>query len=86
MNLTPTERTIYAALKLSRGEILSYGELMATATGGLPLGTEHEAKLLRVHISNLRRKLPESEAARIIAARGQGYYYAPLRRFEAVTA
>jgi two-component system, OmpR family, KDP operon response regulator KdpE len=72
VQLTPTEYDLLRVLAIHAGKVLTHRQLLRQVWG---VGYENEAHLLRVNISNLRRKL-EPEAARpqyIINEPGVGY-------------
>lgn len=72
VQLTPTEYDLLRVLAANAGKVLTHRQLLRQVWGA---GYENEAHLLRVNISNLRRKL-EPQAARpqyIINEPGVGY-------------
>ena len=72
VQLTPTEYDLLRALVVHAGKVLTHRQLLRQVWG---LGYEEEAHLLRVNMSNLRRKL-EPDPARpvyILTEPGVGY-------------
>jgi two-component system, OmpR family, KDP operon response regulator KdpE len=72
VQLTPTEYDLLRVLVLNAGKVLTHRQLLRQVWG---LGYEEEMHLLRVNISNLRRKI-EPEPSRpyfIITEPGVGY-------------
>jgi two-component system KDP operon response regulator KdpE len=72
IQLTPTEYELLKALVLNAGKVLTHRQLLRQVWG---VGYENEAHLLRVNMSNLRRKI-EPEPARpiyILTEPGVGY-------------
>jgi two-component system KDP operon response regulator KdpE len=72
ITLTPTEYDILRARVTHAGKVLTHQQLIHTVWGS---GNEADAHLLRVNISNLRRKI-EQDALRprhIITEPGVGY-------------
>jgi two-component system KDP operon response regulator KdpE len=72
VQLTPTEYDLLRVLMTHAGKVLTHGQLLREVWGG---ASESEAHLLRVNISNLRRKI-EPEPARpqfILNEPGVGY-------------
>jgi two-component system, OmpR family, KDP operon response regulator KdpE len=72
VQLTPTEYDLLRVLVLNAGKVLTHRQLLRQVWG---LGYEDEMHLLRVNISNLRRKI-EPEPARpyfIVTEPGVGY-------------
>ena len=70
--LTPTEYDIVRLLATHAGKVLTHGQLLRQVWG---MGYEQDFHLLRVNISNLRRKL-EPDPTRptyIITEPGVGY-------------
>jgi two-component system, OmpR family, KDP operon response regulator KdpE len=70
--LTPTEYDILRALVTHAGKVLTHHQLIHTVWGG---GNEADAHLLRVNISNLRRKIEKDplRPRHIITEPGVGY-------------
>ena len=60
MHLTPTEYELICVLALQAGAVLSHGQLFREIWGVINIHTLH---LLRVNISNLRRKLHRGPSA-----------------------
>jgi two-component system KDP operon response regulator KdpE len=72
VQLTPTEYDLLRVLVLNAGKVLTHRQLLRQVWG---LGYEEEMHLLRVNISNLRRKI-EPEPSRpyfIVTEPGVGY-------------
>lgn len=72
VNLTPTEYALLRVLTLHAGQVLTHNQLLREVWG---MGYESELHMLRVNISNLRRKL-EPDSTRPIYIRtepGVGY-------------
>lgn len=72
VNLTPTEYALLRVLALHAGQVLTHNQLLREVWG---MGYESELHMLRVNISNLRRKL-EPDSTRPIYIRtepGVGY-------------
>lgn len=72
VRLTPTEYDLLRLLSTHAGKVLTHHQLLRQVWG---LGYEHEVHLLRVNISNLRRKL-ETDPARphyLLTEPGVGY-------------
>jgi two-component system, OmpR family, KDP operon response regulator KdpE len=72
ISLTPTEYDLLRVLVTNAGKVLTHQYLLRSVWG---LGYEEETHLLRVNISNLRRKI-ESDSARpgyIVTEPGVGY-------------
>ncbi|MCE5238346.1 response regulator transcription factor [bacterium] len=72
LSLTPTEYELLRALALHAGKVLTHGQLLKQVWGA---SYDPEAHLLRVNISNLRRKLePDPTRPRyILTEPGVGY-------------
>ena len=66
--MTKTEADIYRLLESDRGRFLSYREIFSAVCGA---GYFADEGALRVHVSNMRKKLPDGE--RLVARRGVGY-------------
>lgn len=73
LNLTPTEYDLLRVLVTHAGKVLTHGQLLREVWGGS--GYDAEQHLLRVNISNLRRKLePDPARPRYIQTEpGVGY-------------
>jgi len=72
ISLTPTEYDILRALVQHAGKVLTHSQLLRTVWG---IAYEDENHLLRVNVSNLRRKV-EKDPARpkhVITEPGVGY-------------
>ncbi len=72
VQLTPTEYDILRALVTNAGKVLTHHQILRQVWGA---GYEQEAHLLRVNVSNLRRKI-EPDASRpthIVTEPGVGY-------------
>jgi two-component system KDP operon response regulator KdpE len=72
VQLTPTEYDLLRALVVHAGKVLTHRQLLRQVWG---VGYDQEAHLLRVNMSNLRRKL-EPDPARpiyILTEPGVGY-------------
>jgi two-component system, OmpR family, KDP operon response regulator KdpE len=75
VNLTPTEYEILRILVQHAGKVLTHEQLIHSIWGSDSVSDEEDAHLLRVNVSNLRRKL-ESDPSRpryIITEPGVGY-------------
>jgi len=73
--LTPTEYDILRLLVQHAGKVLTHGMLIHSIWGGEGVSSEEDSHLLRVNVSNLRRKL-ESDPTRphyIVTEPGVGY-------------
>ena len=72
VQLTPTEYDVLRVLVNHAGKVLTHGQLLKEVRG---IGYQDETHLLRVHVSNLRRKLePDPNRPRYIATEpGVGY-------------
>lgn len=66
--MTKTEADIYRLLESDRGRFFSYREIFSAVCGE---GYYADEGAVRVHVSNMRKKLPSSE--RLVAKRGVGY-------------
>ena len=75
VSLTPTEYDILRVLVQHAGKVLTHEQLIHSIWGSESVSDEEDAHLLRVNISNLRRKL-ESDPSRpryIVTEPGVGY-------------
>jgi two-component system KDP operon response regulator KdpE len=75
VSLTPTEYDILRILVQHAGKVLTHDQLIRSIWGSEYLGDEQDAHLLRVNVSNLRRKL-EVDPSRphyIVTEPGVGY-------------
>ncbi len=72
IDLTPTEYDILRALVQHAGKVLTHGQLLRTVWG---TAYEGESHMLRVNLSNLRRKIERDPAKPryIITEPGVGY-------------
>ena len=66
--MTKTEADIYRLLESDRGRFFSYREIFSAVCGE---GYYADEGAIRVHVSNMRKKLPSGE--RLVAKRGVGY-------------
>jgi len=75
VNLTPTEYDILRILVQHAGKVLTHKQLIQSIWGGENVKSEEDSHLLRVNVSNLRRKL-EADPSRphyIVTEPGVGY-------------
>jgi two-component system KDP operon response regulator KdpE len=75
VNLTPTEYDILRILVQHAGKVLTHEQLIRSIWGSESAGDEQDSHLLRVNVSNLRRKL-EPDPSRphfIVTEPGVGY-------------
>ena len=75
VNLTPTEYDILRLLVQHAGKVLTHEQLIRSIWGNESAGDEQDSHLLRVNVSNLRRKL-EPDPSRphfIVTEPGVGY-------------
>ncbi len=75
VNLTPTEYDILRMLVQHAGKVLTHEQLIRSIWGSASAGDEEDSHLLRVNVSNLRRKL-EPDPSRphfIVTEPGVGY-------------
>jgi two-component system, OmpR family, KDP operon response regulator KdpE len=75
VNLTPTEYDILRLLVQQAGKVLTHEQLIHSIWGNQSASDEEDAHLLRVNVSNLRRKL-ETDPSRpryIVTEPGVGY-------------
>jgi len=75
INLTPTEYDILRLLVQHAGKVLTHTQLVKAIWGSESISSEEDSHLLRVNVSNLRRKL-EADPARpryIVTEPGVGY-------------
>jgi two-component system, OmpR family, KDP operon response regulator KdpE len=75
VNLTPTEYDILRLLVQHAGKVLTHAMLIRSVWGNQGVSGEEDAHLLRVNVSNLRRKL-EADPSRphyIVTEPGVGY-------------
>jgi len=75
VSLTPTEYDILRVLVQHAGKVLTHNQLIHSIWGGESLGGEQDSHLLRVNVSNLRRKI-EVDPSRphyIVTEPGVGY-------------
>jgi two-component system KDP operon response regulator KdpE len=75
VSLTPTEYDILRVLVQHAGKVLTHEQLIHSIWGSKSVNDEENSHLLRVNISNLRRKL-EIDPARpryIVTEPGVGY-------------
>jgi two-component system KDP operon response regulator KdpE len=72
VSLTPTEYDLLRVLATNAGKVLTHAQLLRQVWG---MGYENEAHLLRVNISNLRRKIePDpSQPTYLVTEPGVGY-------------
>jgi two-component system, OmpR family, KDP operon response regulator KdpE len=72
VSLTPTEYDLLRVLATDAGKVLTHAQLLRQVWG---MGYENEAHLLRVNISNLRRKIePDpSQPTYVVTEPGVGY-------------
>jgi two-component system KDP operon response regulator KdpE len=72
VNLTPTEYALLRALAIHAGRVLTHNQLLRQVWG---VGYESELHMLRVNLSNLRRKIePDSTRPTYIQTEpGVGY-------------
>ncbi len=72
MSLTPTEYDLLRVLAVHAGRVLTHTQLLRQVWG---VGYENEMHMLRVNMSNLRRKIePDStRPAYILTEPGVGY-------------
>ena len=75
MNLTPTEKQLYAAIVNADGAVMSPADLIREI-GYHPVGNGSDSLLVRSHIHNLRAKVGAQEVG---TRRGKGYYWANRR-------
>ena len=66
--MTKTEADIYRLLESDRGRFFSYREIFSAVCGE---GYYADEGAIRVHVSNMRKKLPADEC--LVAKRGVGY-------------
>ena len=66
--MTKTEADIYRLLESDRGKFFSYREIFSAVCGE---GYFADEGAIRVHVSNMRKKLPDGES--LVAKRGVGY-------------
>ena len=75
VNLTPTEYDILRVLVQNAGKVLTHEQLIHSIWGSESPSNEEDSHLLRVNVSNLRRKL-EADSSRpryIVTEPGVGY-------------
>ena len=75
VNLTPTEYDILRVLVQHAGKVLTHEQLIRSIWGSESISGEEDSHLLRVNVSNLRRKL-ETDPSRpryIVTEPGVGY-------------
>jgi two-component system KDP operon response regulator KdpE len=75
VSLTPTEYDILRLLVQHAGKVLTHEQLIRSIWGNESAGDEEDSHLLRVNVSNLRRKL-ETDPSRpryIVTEPGVGY-------------
>ncbi len=73
IHLTSTELELLLALAHQRGRVVTYGELLAQASGRM---SQRGLTTLQCHISNLRRKLASTEESPLIHTHcGVGYRF-----------
>ncbi len=73
IQLTSTELELLLALAHHRGRVVTYGELLAQASGRM---SQRGLTTLQCHVSNLRRKLAAAEDSSLIHTHlGVGYRY-----------
>lgn len=77
MNLTPTEKQLYAAIVNADGRVVAVRDLVR-AIGHNPMFDRSDSTLIRAHISNLRRKVGSDV---IGSGQGLGGYYWREGRF-----
>ncbi len=73
--LTPTEYDILRVLVQHAGKVLTHQQLIHSIWGGEAVDDQEDSHLLRVNVSNLRRKL-ETDPSRprhIVTEPGVGY-------------
>ena len=68
VSMTKTEADIYRLLESDRGRFFSYREIFSAVCGE---GYYADEGAIRVHVSNMRKKLATNE--RLVARRGVGY-------------
>jgi two-component system KDP operon response regulator KdpE len=75
VSLTPTEYDILRLLVQHAGKVLTHEQLIRSIWGNVSAKDEQDSHLLRVNVSNLRRKL-ETDPSRpryIVTEPGVGY-------------